>query len=108
MDRMTATQNRKKRAKSYAMDEYLIERIATLSETGKFGNQSTIVSLAVTEFLLRNEKTITEQYQMDLEEQITEFLSSPKGRALIKSIISDPLVEKKRKPGKAHTIVDNE
>ncbi|WP_094226956.1 hypothetical protein [Methanolobus psychrotolerans] len=82
---------RRKVAKSYAMDEYLIERVATLAETGKYGSQSNIVSLAVAEFLARNESTIREQQSSAVAEHISDYLKSPDGKALIKSIISESL-----------------
>lgn len=79
--------NRKKTPKSYAMDDYMIERIATLSNTGMYGSQSSIVSTAVAEFLARNESTIDAQKIKEINNHITTYLKSPEGEAVVRGII---------------------
>lgn len=78
---------RKKSTKTYAMDGYLIERIAQLSDTGMYGSQSNIVSIAVAEFLARNESTITEQQRAELNSAIELYLKSSSGEAIIRDVI---------------------
>ena len=69
------------------MDGYLIERIAQLSDTGMYGSQSNIVSIAVAEFLARNESTITEQQRAELNSAIELYLKSSSGEAIIRDVI---------------------
>ena len=97
--------SKKKRPKSYSMDDYLIERIATLSETGKFGSQSNIVSTAVAEFLAKNETTILEQQERQINAHIAAYLQSPEGEELIRSILRKSLAASEEKSAATPVIV---
>lgn len=94
---------RKKTPKTYAMDDYLIERVAALSDTKKFGSQSNIVSTAVAEFLARNECTIAEQQIETINKLIENYLKSPEGEAIIRSIIRKILTPKDEDQDKIFT-----
>ena len=86
------TYNKKKKTKSFALDEYLIKRLESLSANGEFGSQSNIVSIALYEFMTKHvDNAPVTSGNLDVQKAIADFLKSSEGKTLIKSIISESL-----------------
>lgn len=92
--------NRKKRSKSFALDENLIEKLEILSKRGDFGSQSNIVSVALYEFFGKHIDIVA--HSNDTQGIVQDYLKSPEGEALIRSIIRKSLAtpEEKATPSK--------
>ena len=95
---------RNKEKVSIAMNSYLLNRARSLVDAEDFGSVSDVISTAVSQFILMYDQShrngnqqfsSTGEYVADngdlIEEAIKEYLKSPEGKALIKSIISESL-----------------
>lgn len=80
--------NKKKRTKSFALDEYLIKRLEQLSNSGEFGSQSAIVSIALYEFMSKHVDSSPAQ-DIDMKGVISDYFKSPEGKAGIRSVIME-------------------
>ncbi|AGB49419.1 hypothetical protein Metho_1189 [Methanomethylovorans hollandica DSM 15978] len=88
MDLEETTDNRKKKTKSFALDENLVEKLEKLSKRGDYGSQSNIVSVALYEFFSKHGVVADSR---EVETLIQEYMHSTEGEALIRTILQRAL-----------------
>ncbi|WP_319508916.1 hypothetical protein [uncultured Methanolobus sp.] len=95
---------RNKEKVSIAMSSYLVNRAKAMVDAEEFGSVSDVISTAMSQFILMYDQAkrdgdtqflSTHEYVEDagnmIEGVIKEYLKSPEGKALIKSIIGESL-----------------
>lgn len=95
---------RNKEKVSIAMSSYLVNRAKEMVNAEEFGSVSDVISTAMSQFILMYDQAKRDdnmqipsagEYIEDtgdmIEEVIKEYLKSPEGKALIKSIIGESL-----------------
>ncbi|SFM40238.1 hypothetical protein [Methanolobus profundi] len=95
---------RNKEKVSIAMSSYLVNRAKAMVDAEEFGSVSDVISTAMSQFILMYDQAkrdgdtqflSTREYVEDtgdmVESVIKEYLKSPEGKALIKSIIGESL-----------------
>lgn len=95
---------RNKEKVSIAMSSYLVNRAKAMVDAEEFGSVSDVISTAMSQFILMYDQAkrdgdmqflSTREYVEDagnmVEGIIKEYLKSPEGKALIKSIIGESL-----------------
>ncbi|WP_407356763.1 hypothetical protein [Methanolobus sp. WCC5] len=74
----------------FSLSPYLVEKLDEYAGTDKYGNKSSIASQALYEFFAREEmRNENREIETNVQEGIQEYLHSPEGRALIKSVIME-------------------
>jgi len=92
--------NRKTKVTAFSLPPNIMEKLELYAKSGKYGGKSAIATQALSEFFAREGNPLkkvgdlceeSKNLETTLPEIITEYLKSPEGKALIKSIIRESL-----------------
>jgi Arc/MetJ-type ribon-helix-helix transcriptional regulator len=96
---------RKSKTAAFSLTPNTLAKLDSYASSGDYGNKSSIVQQAITEFFAREEMREEDKQLGDsIQETITSYLTSPEGKALIKSILSESLAQPKE-PTKNNPVV---
>ncbi|OPY19419.1 MAG: hypothetical protein A4E24_01665 [Methanomethylovorans sp. PtaU1.Bin093] len=103
--------SRKSKTAAFSLSPNTIKKLEAYSNSEEYGNKSSIVQQAITEFFAREEMRVEkEEYLTSVRIFISEFLQSPEGEALIRSILRKSLAasDEEAAATRAGTIVEHQ
>ena len=78
---------RKKKVKSFALDPYLVDKLDILVKSGEFGSASSIMSIALAEFMSKYDDVVKAKAEsVDIEGIIKGYLQSEEGKEFLASV----------------------